>query len=186
MHLVKHKNNHIELHLGAYFRGGISTFSGMIIFFLMLALIMILAKDLIANDSQKILTVLTLIVFIGVFTNLFLGFEGVEFDLDKKQFRKYVKRLGFKFGDWKKMEHYTMLCLSAQYNRVGRSPASTADNGTTRSLEINLASHDYKPVLLAECKNYKEAQKTLQMLNHYLQLEIKDFVAQQYMKKSPR
>jgi len=152
----------------------------------MTAIIIILAKDLIPEAGTKTVVLVGLFIFFGIFLNLFLGFEGIEFDLDKKEFRRYVKRLGIKVGKWKDLRSYTMLCLSAQYNRsLAQSPTGLR-GGAHRSLEINLASSDQKSILLAECKNYKEAEKTIQELNQFLQLEIKDFVKEEYMKPSPQ
>lgn len=186
LEITQHKNNHIELHLGAYFRGFISTISGFFVLCFSGAVIFILAKDPIADMATKAITLVILIALIGIFVNIFLGIEGVEFDLDKRTFRKYVKRLGIKSGDWKSLESYSMLCLSAQYNEIKRSPMTRSDNGTHRSLEINLASLDKKPILLAECKNYQEALKALEKLNQFLNLEIKDFVKEQHTKPRPR
>jgi hypothetical protein len=58
-------------------------------------------------------------------------------------------------------------------------------DGAHRSLEINLASPNQKSMLLAECKNYKAAEKAIQKLNEFLQLEIRDFVKEDYLKASP-
>lgn len=184
--ITKHKNNHIELHLGAYFRGFISTISGFFVLCFSGAVIFILAKDPIADMATKAITLVILIALIGIFVNIFLGIEGVEFDLDKRTFRKYVKRLGIKSGDWKSLESYSMLCLSAQYNKGVRQPLNHTQFNKHRSLEINLASPDKKAILLAECKNYTEAVKALEKLNQFLNLEIKDFVKEQYTKPSPR
>jgi hypothetical protein len=49
-----------------------------------------------------------------------------------------------------------------------------------------MASLRHEAVLLAECKTYNIAERTLDALNKFLQMEIKDFVKEYYIKPSPR
>jgi hypothetical protein len=114
-----------------------------------------------------------------------MGIEGIEFDMNTRQFRRYKKRLGKKIGAWKSLEPYKYLCLSAQYNSVGGVPLSGGGH-RHRSIEINLAGENVKSILLAECENYKSALKDIQKLHNVLNIEVKDFVIDQYTKESPR
>jgi len=186
LQITKHKNDHIELHLGPYFRGFLSTLAGFFIVLVIFAILVILIKDPIQSTSVKAGSVVGLIILLGILLNIFLGFEGIEFDLEKKEFRHYVKRLGIKFGAWQDLKPYSMLCLSAQYNRIGGRMPTGSSRQSHRSLEINLASLTHDAVMLAECKNYKVAEKAINELNQFLQIEIKDFVKEGYMKPSPR
>lgn len=185
--LQKNRQGNIELKLGPYFKGFISTLSGfMMLCCILLTIILLLHPS--DNTSTVIGQSFALLFFFLIFLNLFLGFEGIEFDTEKKTFKHYKKRLGIKTGDWKSLEPYSLLCLSAQYNSMRGSSPTGSSSGKHRSLEINMASKEkkIKPILLAECKNYKEAQKHLSQLNDFLSLEIKDFVAEEYAKVSPR
>jgi len=184
--IYKRKPNFIELHLGAYFRGSISTLAGVIATITLASILVIFFKEFIEEPGLRFWAISSLCILLGIFANIFFGIEGVEFDLEKRTFRKYVKRHGIKFGEWKLLAPYTMLCLSAQYNSIGRSPLTSLDKGKNRSLEINLASLTQNPILLAECKNYKTAENVLTKLNSFLNLEIKNFLLEHYQKSSPK
>lgn len=170
MRLENYKNGFYELKLGAYFRGFLPTFSGFLIIGCGLSLIIIAKSDSI-NFNTKVYSFIIIGILIGILVNLFMGIEGIEFDTNTRQFRKYKKRLGIKTGTWKSLEPYKYLCLSAQYNSVG-GVHSSGGGHRHRSLEINLAGDNVKSILLAECENYKSALKDLHKLHHALNIEI--------------
>ena len=180
----------ITIKQGPYFRGAISTFALFVSVVCTIALLVILLHGDVSGET-KVKGPIYLIPLIIVFTNIFLGFEGVEFDLKNNKVRKYKNTLGMKRGEWETIDTDSLLCLALQYNKVsGVSPMGVSSSSSTgKSYEINLASLDKRNgILIYECKSYTEAKEKLKKLSSKTGIESRDFRKEQLEEaaKKPR
>lgn len=170
---------------GTYFRGFISTISGFFALILLVTLIIILVKsEYYTLNTLIAIAIISPLLFI--FINFFLGFEGIEFDLDNRQFRRYVRRLGVRIGYWQDLTDDMLICLSVQYNRSNARSPTGRSAARHKSYEINLASRKMpKAILLMECKDYTSAKAKLAILGNIVGLKTKDFRKEQLDNPKP-
>lgn len=147
---------------------------------LLFAIILVLNKEPFVNKIHRNLFFLLAASLMLIAFHLFLSYEWIVFNLKNRTYRKYVNRLGIKFGEWQNLDQFDMICLLMQFN-VGSGRNGTNNTvSRIRSYEINLAAVNREALLLAECKTYKEAQILLEEINHYLKLQERDFVKEKY------
>jgi hypothetical protein len=65
--ITKHKNNHVELHLGTYFRGFVSKAAGFFLLLLSIVILVTTLKGFVDDELTKVVTPVTLCILFGIF-----------------------------------------------------------------------------------------------------------------------
>lgn len=153
---------------GPYFSGCLSQF-GLILAALCGVVLIGVGINTEYYSGAMIFLVVCILVMAAIGANLFLGYEGIEFDINSRKFRRYVRRLGMRSGDWKSLDEYNLLCLSAQYNSAGRGSQKH------KMYELNIAREDGDAVMIKEIPNYTKAREMFDSLLQELSIEGRDF-----------
>ncbi len=170
-----------KLHIssGPYFTGWLSQL-GAIVAFVMIFCIIFLFVLTEPNWGIFIVRLLSFLIIGAISTNLFLAFEGIEFDFKKHEVRRYRSYLGLRRGEWQSMEELNLLCLTIQFNdSLSFNMANLAvDFPASRQFEINLAGIGERAIMLGEFETHKQAKKQLELLGKRTGLEMRDFYAE--------
>lgn len=153
---------------GANFRGGISFF-GMFVF---LAGVLLLIYNFNINTLNGIIGAIGNAGMIALGANMFLGFEGVQFDMRSQKVREYYSLMGFRLGVWHSMTDYEQVVLTIDRFSVPTSTPFTPRRSTVKhTFDVMLVRPNQKQgMMLVECKTYQQGKAKLEELSAKLNL----------------
>lgn len=157
---------------GANFRGGISFF-GML---MMLAGLLLLFFKFNLDTLNGVIGTIANAGIVALGANIFLGFEGVQFDLHGKRVREYYSLMGLRIGVWQPISDYERLMLAIDRFTVPSSTPFTPQRSTLKhTFDVTLVMPGKDSgMLLFECKSYEEGRIKLEELAVKLDFPIHD------------
>lgn len=161
------KKKNLIINRGPQFEGVFSKTAG---FFMIIFLIMIVYLQVKEDKDSSdfwINTFIALPMFL-ISLSLFLGIEGVEFDLHNRKVRKYRKYGWIRIGIWKNLNDYQFIGLDV--DRETRTNSQSTRVNYNKLFDVYLEGANQEEILIDEFLDYHEGKKA--MLNYAQQLGL--------------